>query len=59
MLDREEKIKNYKGGLLCLPKVEKLPRSIVFKDLFDDPGKWENVIFAEYYHLEKVAVCNK
>ena len=57
MLEREEKIKNYKGGLLCLPKVERVPRSIVFKDLFDDPGRWENEIFAEYYHLEKVAVC--
>lgn len=57
MLEREEKIKNYKGGFLCLPKVERVPRSIVFKDLFDDPGKWENEIYAEYYQLEKVAVC--
>ena len=58
MFDREDKIKNYKGGLLCLPKVEKLPRSIVFKDLFENPEQWENKIFAEYYHLEQVAVCD-
>lgn len=59
MLDREEKIKNYKVGLLCLPKVEKLPKSIVFKDLFEDPEQWENKGFAEYYSLEQVAVCKE
>lgn len=57
MLEREEKIKNYKEGLVCLPKVERVPKSIVFKDLFDEPEKWENEVFAEYYRLEKVAVC--
>lgn len=57
MLEREEKIKNYKNGFLCLPKVDKLPKSIVFKDLFEDPEKWENKVFAEYYNLKKVAVC--
>ena len=58
MLDREEKIKNYKGGLICLPKVEKIPKSIFYKDLSEDSSKGENIGFAEYYHLEKVAVCN-
>lgn len=58
MLDREEKIKNYKGGLLCLPKVESKPKSLFYKDLFEDPSKRENAGFAEYYHLEQVAVCD-
>lgn len=57
MLEREEKIKNYKGGSLCLPKVEKLPKSIVFEDLSENPEQWENKVFAEYYHLAKVALC--
>lgn len=58
MLEREEKIKNYKSGLLCLPKIEKIPRSIFYKDLFEDPLKGENVGFAEYHHLKQVSVCN-
>ena len=58
MLERSRKIENYKDGLLCLPKVEKLPKSIVFKDLFEDSGKWENEVFAEYYRLEKVSICS-
>ncbi len=58
MLYREEKIKNYKGGLLCLPKVESIPRSIFYKDISEDPLKGENIGFAEYYRLEKVAVCD-
>lgn len=58
MIEREEKIKNYKGGLLCLPKVEKLPGSIVFQDLYEDSEFWINRVFAEYYHVEKVTVCN-
>ena len=57
MLEREEKIKNYKGELLCLPKIEKIPRSIFYKDLSEDLLKGENIGFAEYYDLEKVAVC--
>ena len=57
MLAREEKIKNYKEGLLCLPKVKRIPRSIVFNDLSKDSALWINKNFAEYYHLEKVAVC--
>lgn len=57
MFEREEKIKNYKGGLLCLPKVKRIPKSIVFKDLFEDSGRWENEIYSEYYHLEKVSIC--
>ena len=58
MFEREEKIKNYKGGPLCLPKVEKFPKSIVFEDLSENPEQWKNKVFAEYYHLEKVAVCD-
>lgn len=58
MLEREEKIDNYKGGMLCLPKVKEIPKSIFYKDLFEDPLRKENVSFAEYYHLEKVAVCD-
>lgn len=57
MLKREEKIKKYGEGLLCLPKVENKPRSLFYKDLFEDPSKKENVSFADYYQLEKVAVC--
>ena len=58
MLDREEKIKNYKGSLLCLPKIERIPQTIFYKDLFEDPLKRENTCFAEYYCLEQVAICN-
>lgn len=58
MLEREEKIKNYKSGLLCLPKIEKIPRSIFYKDLFEDPLKKENVSFAEYYRLKQVVICD-
>ena len=58
MLDREEKIKNYKGGLLCLPKVERIPKSIFYKDLYENPLTKENMSFAGYYRLEKVAVCD-
>ena len=57
MLEREEKIKNYKGGMLCLPKVEQLPKSIVFNDLSEDSALWINKNFAEYYQVETVAVC--
>ena len=57
MLEREEKIKNYKGGPLCLPKVEIIPRSIFYKDLYENPLTKENMSFAGYYRLEKVAVC--
>ncbi len=59
MLEREEKIKNYKGGLICLPKAEKIPRSIIYQDLTEDSGQWINKVFAEYHHLEKVALCEK
>jgi len=58
MLYREEKIKNYKGGLLCLPKVERIPKSIFYKDISEDPLKGENVGFADYYSLEQVAICD-
>ena len=58
MLEREEKIKNYKGGNLCLSKIERIPKSIFYKDISEDPLKGENIGFAEYYHLEKVAVCD-
>ena len=58
MLEREEKIKNYKGGRLCLPKVERIPKSIFYKDLSEDPLKGKNIGFAEYYKLEKVAICD-
>lgn len=57
MLEREEKIKNYKGAFLCLPRVERIPKSIFYKDISEDPLKGENVGFAEYYGLEKVAIC--
>ena len=57
ILEREEKIKSYKGAMLCLPKIEEFPKSIVFKDLSEDSEQWENKIFAEYYNLEKVAIC--
>ena len=53
MLGREEKIKNYKSGLLCLPKVERISKSIFYKDISEDTLKGENVGFAEYYRLEK------
>jgi len=58
MLEREEKIKNYEGGLLCLPKFDNKPRTLFYKDLFEDPLKGENISFAEYYRLEQVAVCD-
>lgn len=58
MLDREEKIKSYKGSLQCLPKVERIPRSIFYKDISKDPLKGENVGFAEYYRLEQAAICD-
>ena len=57
MQEREEKIKNYKSGILCLPKVKRIPKSIFYKDLFEDHLKLENISFAEYYNIEKVAVC--
>ena len=58
MLDREEKIKSYKGSLQCLPKFERIPRSIFYKDISKDPLKGENVGFAEYYRLEQAAICD-
>ena len=58
MLDREEKIKSYKSGLLCLPKVERIPKSIFYKDISEEPLKGENIGFAEYYRLEQVTLCN-
>ena len=57
MLEREEKIENYKGGMLCLPKVKEIPKSIFYKDLSEDPLKGENIGFAEYYGFEKLALC--
>ena len=58
MLDREEKIKSYKGGPLCLPKVERFPRSIFYRDISEEPLKRENAGFSEYYRLEQAAICD-
>ncbi len=57
MKDREEKIKDYKGGLLCFTEVKNYPQSIFFIDLQKSQEHWINKNFSEYYHLEQVAIC--
>ena len=56
---REKQIKDYQGGLFCLTEVKDIPQSIIYRDVSKNPEQWEINVFAEYYHLDKVVICEK